>query len=59
MKDIFIRLAITLLNGIGRALGGHIGVANARLLSTAGSFSATNADWRVKRAFRYCCWNPM
>ncbi len=44
-------LAVTILGGVGWALGVHIGMGSAWLLSSVGSLVGVYVGWRVNRAF--------
>lgn len=51
MKRIIILLAVTIIGGIGWALGTRFGIGMAWLLSSAGSFIGVYIGWRINRAY--------
>ena len=51
MKGIIILLAVTILGGVGWALGSHFGIGTAWLLSSIGSLIGVYVGWRINRAY--------
>ncbi len=51
MKKIIILLAVTILGGVGWALGAHIGVGTAWFFSSVGSLIGVYIGWRIGQAY--------